>query len=160
MTQTMAKQPNAVNANDLAQLRWQVGSLISLIENQLYCISALNASDHEALREAHRKAYIEDLLSEAEIAQRGVYRIESRIKDLYSDYQMAGNDRVEKRATRFDHHLGDHSAAGADRRLAWDEREWRAGHGAAIRFFDRRRRDGPPLPWCSSGTFDGDGWFD
>ena len=93
----MAEDPNAVNINDLARLRWQVGNLISLIENQLYCVTGLNASDNTALQEPHRKAYIEDLVTESEIAQRGVYRLETRVNDLYRDYQMVGADRVEKR---------------------------------------------------------------
>jgi len=97
MTKTMAKDSNSINAGDLSQLRWQVNKLVSLIENQLYCVSGLDASDNKALQEPHRKAFIQDLVSEAEIAQRGVYRLESRVNDLYNDYQMAGSDRVEKR---------------------------------------------------------------
>ena len=97
MAKTLAEDSNSVYAGDLSQLRWQVNKLVSLIENQLYCVSGLNASDNAALREPHRKAYIQDLVSEAEIAQRGVYRLEARVNDLYNDYQMAGNDRVEKR---------------------------------------------------------------
>ena len=94
---TLAEKPAAVDAQDLAHLRWQVGNLISLLENQLYCASRLAASDIEALREPHRKAYVEDLVSEAEIAQRGAYRLESRVNDLYRDYQTVGSDRVERR---------------------------------------------------------------
>jgi magnesium transporter len=97
MAKTLAEDPKSVDAGDLSQLRWQVNKLVSLIENQLYCVSGLNASDNAALQEPHRKAYIQDLVSEAEIAQRGVYRLEARVNDLYNDYQMAGNDRVEKR---------------------------------------------------------------
>jgi Mg2+ and Co2+ transporter CorA len=97
MAKTLAEDPGSVKAGDLSQLRWQVNKLVSLIENQLYCVSGLNASDNVALQEPHRKAYIQDLVSEAEIAQRGVYRLEARVNDLYNDYQMSGNDRVEKR---------------------------------------------------------------
>jgi len=97
MAKTLAETPNAIDANNIAKLRWQVGNLISLIENQLYCVSRLAASDIEALREPHRKAYLEDLVSEAEIAQRGAYRLETRVNDLYRDYQMVGSDRVERR---------------------------------------------------------------
>jgi len=97
MAQTLAEDPGAVSTADLARLRWQVEQLISLIENQLYCVANLNACDHEALQEPHRKAYIQDLVSETEIAQRGIYRLEARVNDLYTDYQMAGSDRVEKR---------------------------------------------------------------
>ena len=97
LAKTLAEDPNSVSAGELSQLRWQVNKLVSLIENQLYCVTGLNASDNAALHEPHRKAYIQDLVSEAEIAQRGVYRLEARVNDLYNDYQMAGNDRVEKR---------------------------------------------------------------
>jgi magnesium transporter len=97
VAKTLAEDPGSVKAGDLSQLRLQVNKLVSLIENQLYCVSGLNASDNEALQEPHRKAYIQDLVSEAEIAQRGVYRLEARVNDLYNDYQMSGNDRVEKR---------------------------------------------------------------
>ena len=97
MSNTLAEYPGKVSINDLSRLRAQVENLVSLVENQLYCISGLNACDNEALHDPHRKAYIQDLLSEMEIAQRGIYRLESRVKDLYNDYQAAGSGRVEKR---------------------------------------------------------------
>lgn len=97
LSRTMVEKPHSINAKSITQLRWQVGNLISLVENQLYCVSGLAALDIDALKEPHRKAYIEDIVSEVEIAQRGVYRLESRVDDLYRDYQMIGNDRMEKR---------------------------------------------------------------
>jgi Mg2+ and Co2+ transporter CorA len=97
LSNAIAENPTAVSINDLSALRAQVENLVSLVENQLYCISALNACDNASLQDPHRKAYMQDLLSEIEIAQRGVYRLEARVKDLYSDYQAVGSDRVEKR---------------------------------------------------------------
>lgn len=97
MARTLNEDPGAIHAGDLTRLRWQVDKLVSLIENQLYCVAGLNASDNEALQEPHRKAYIQDLTSEVEIAQRGIYRLESRVNDLHAYYQMAASDRVEKR---------------------------------------------------------------
>jgi magnesium transporter len=97
MAKTLSENPNSIDVNDLSLLRWQIGNLISLLENQLYCVTRLVASDIEALQEPHRKAYLQDILSEAEIAQRGVYRLETRVNDLFRDYQMVGSDRVEKR---------------------------------------------------------------
>jgi zinc transporter len=97
LSNTLAEDPGAMSTSDLSHLRGQVENLVSLIENQLYCISGLNATDNEALQDPHRQAYVEDLLSETEIAQRGVYRLETRVKDLYDDYQAFGNERVEKR---------------------------------------------------------------
>ena len=97
LAKLLLENPNKIDSQELTLLRSQIGNLISLIENQLYCVSRLAATDLEALREPHRKAYIQDLVSEAEIAQRGVYRLEARLNDLYHDYQMLGSDRVEKR---------------------------------------------------------------
>jgi Mg2+ and Co2+ transporter CorA len=97
MARTLAETPSAIDSADLTLLRYQVGNLISLLENQLYCATRLAASDIETLRDPHRKAYLEDLVSEAEIAQRGGYRLETRINELYRDYQMVGSDRVERR---------------------------------------------------------------
>ena len=37
------------------------------------------------------------MVAEAQIAQRSVYRLENRMTDLYTLYQMMGNDRVKKR---------------------------------------------------------------
>ena len=89
--------PASVKEQDLAVLRMQVEKLLSLIEDQLYCVTGLNASDNEALQEPHRKAYVQDLVSEVEIAQRGIYRLEARVKDLFDSYQMVASTRVEKR---------------------------------------------------------------
>jgi Mg2+ and Co2+ transporter CorA len=97
VAKNLADNPNSVTANELSRLRWKVDKSVSLIENQLYCVSGLSASDNTSLQEPHRKAYIQDFVSEAEIAQRGIYRLETRVNNLYNDYQMAGNDRVEKR---------------------------------------------------------------
>ena len=97
LAQILAETPETVAAGELSRLRGQVEGLVSLVENQLYCIAGLSSSDNEALQEPHRKAYIQDLAAEAEIAQRSAYRLESRMNDLVAMYQVAGNDRVEKR---------------------------------------------------------------
>lgn len=91
------EKPSQIKAGDLTRIRRRVDQLVSMIENQLYCAQNLNNSDNEALQDPHRKAYLLDLITEAEVAQRGVYRLESRVNDLYAFYQAASNDRVEKR---------------------------------------------------------------
>ena len=89
--------PASVKEQELTLLRMKVEKLVSLIEDQLYCVTGLNASDSEVLQEPHRKAYVQDLVSEVEIAQRGIYRLEARVKDLFDSYQMVASTRVEKR---------------------------------------------------------------
>jgi len=97
IAKTMANKPENVSADDLTNLQCQVDKLISLIENQLYCVTGLSASDNKALQEPHRKAYIQDLVSEVEIAQRGIHRLEARVNGLFDSYQTVGSSRVEKR---------------------------------------------------------------
>jgi len=97
IAKTLVDNPATVKASDLANLRLQVEKLISLIENQLYCVTGLDSSDNEALVDRHRKAYVKDLLSELEIAQMGIQRLETRVNGLYDSYQAMGNSRVEKR---------------------------------------------------------------
>jgi Mg2+ and Co2+ transporter CorA len=97
IAKTLVDIPANVKAGDLDSLRWQVEKLISLIENQLYCVTGLDSSDNEALADPHRKAYVKDLLSELEIAQMGIQRLETRVNGLYDSYQAMGNSRVEKR---------------------------------------------------------------
>jgi len=97
LAKAVAESPASVRADRLSRLRWQVGDLVAVIEDQLYCISGLAASDSELLRDSHRVAFLDDLRSETEIAQRGVYRLETRVNDLYRDYQMVASDRMERR---------------------------------------------------------------
>jgi Mg2+ and Co2+ transporter CorA len=127
MAKTLADTPDAFDASGLSRLRWQVGNLISLVENQLYCASSLAALDLKDLQEPHRKAYVQDLVAEAEITQRAVYRLEARLNNLYSDYQMVGSDRVEKRLRLLTIVFSDNSAAWSDCGLAGYECGWYSG---------------------------------
>lgn len=93
----LAENPNKVKLSDLSNLRNQVENLVALLENQMYCITSLSSCENELLQDSHQKAYIQDMLAETEITQRGAYRLESRMRDLFNDFQAAGNDRVERR---------------------------------------------------------------
>jgi magnesium transporter len=97
IAKTLTEGARSVQAADLTRLRWQVDKLVSLVENRSYCIAGINASDNESLQEPHRKAYLQDLQSEVEIAQRGVYRLETRVNDLHDYFQREGSDLVERR---------------------------------------------------------------
>ena len=97
MAKALVEDASSIAAADLTQLRQQIDTLVSLTENQSYSMAGLSASDNETLQDPHQKAYLQDLVSEAEIAQRGIYRLESRLNDLNAYYQMASSDRVDKR---------------------------------------------------------------
>jgi zinc transporter len=94
---TLTEDPGRVDSAELTRLRWQVDRLASLTDNQLYSVAGLKASDNPALKEPHRNAYLQDLVSELELAQRGTYRLDSRVNDLYSYYQMTQSDQVDRR---------------------------------------------------------------
>lgn len=97
IAKALVEDSGSISAADLTRLRQQIDTLVSLTENQSYSVAGLNASDNETLRDPHQKAFLQDLVSEADIAQRGIYRLESRLNDLNAYYQMASSDRVDKR---------------------------------------------------------------
>ena len=97
MAKALVEDAGTITAADLTQLRQRIDTLVSLTENQSYSMAGLNSSDNETLQDPHQKAYLQDLVSEADIAQRGIYRLESRLNDLNAYYQMASSDRVDRR---------------------------------------------------------------
>ena len=97
MAKALVEDASSITAADLTGLRQQIDTLVSLTENQSYSMAGLDASDNKTLQDPHQKAYLQDLVSEAEIAQRGIYRLESRLNDLNAYYQMASSDRVDRR---------------------------------------------------------------
>ena len=97
MAKALVEDSSSISSADLTRLRQQIDTLVSLTENQSYSVAGLSASDNKTLQDPHQKAYLQDLVSEAEIAQRGIYRLESRLNDLNAYYQMGSSDRIDKR---------------------------------------------------------------
>ncbi len=97
LARALTEDADGVQPAELTSLRWRVDRLASLTEDQLYGVSGLRALDNAVLKETHRDAYLQDLVSELELAQRGTYRLENRVNDLFSYYQMTQSDRVERR---------------------------------------------------------------
>jgi Mg2+ and Co2+ transporter CorA len=93
----LVEDSGSISAKDLTRMRQRIDTLVSLTENQSYSVAGLSASDNVTLRDPHQKAFLQDLVSEVDIAQRGIYRLESRLNDLNAYYQMASSDRVDKR---------------------------------------------------------------
>lgn len=60
MAQALVEDSSSTSAADLTRLRQQ---------NQSYSVASLSASDNKTLQDPHQKAYLQDLFSEAEIAQ-------------------------------------------------------------------------------------------
>jgi magnesium transporter len=94
---TLTAGSGRVAASEITKLQRQVEALVTLTENQIYCILDLNKVEDLAVQGSDQKAYTQDLASRVEIAQRTAYRIEARMKDVNDYYQMSQNDRTEKR---------------------------------------------------------------
>jgi zinc transporter len=97
LARALTEDATRVEPTELTSLRWRVDRLASLAEDQLYCVAGLRALDNAVLKEPHRGAYLQDLVSELELAQRGTYRLENRVNDLFSYYQMTQSDQVDRR---------------------------------------------------------------
>ncbi len=97
LARKLSDDPRDVSANDLAQLRWQVDRMVTLAEGQLFCVGGLYTTDIDILRKEDRRAYIRDLKSSADIAEQTAYRLESRLNDLFTHFQMLRSEDSEKR---------------------------------------------------------------
>ena len=124
MAKALVKDSSSISSADLTRLRQQIDTLVSLTENQSYSVAGLSASDNKTLQDPHQKAYLQDLVSEAEIAQRGIYRLESRLNDLNAYYQM-GEQRQNRQTSAHAHNtLCDHPAPGPHCRSIGNECWW------------------------------------
>lgn len=97
LARRLSTAPRDVSANDLAELRWQVDRMVSLAEGQMFCVGGLYTTDIDILRKEDRRAYIRDLKSSADIAEQTAYRLESRLNDLFTHFQMIRSEDSEKR---------------------------------------------------------------
>lgn len=93
----ISQDTSSVSPPSLDELRMEVDAMAALLENQLYCVTGLSASESPTLNEPHRHAYLQDLVSELEIALRSVYRLDGRVDDLLQELSAASDRRVEKR---------------------------------------------------------------
>lgn len=90
---TQANPPNSVTA----VLSDETAALISIAEDQRYCVKTLENMHLPVLDFGEHKAYIRDLVSNAEQVLRVLGRSEERLKNLYGSYQLAVNNTSEKR---------------------------------------------------------------
>ena len=79
------ENPTSVDLSGILTLKRQVRELTTLIEDQLFTVSALRTVESQALRISDLREYFRDLVDVAERAQRGVVRLESWLRDLHQD---------------------------------------------------------------------------
>ncbi len=88
---------SAIEVSTMTDLRQEISALISIVEDQQYCVKALENMHVPVLDFAKHRSYIHDLVNNAKQVLRVLDRSEERVKSLYSSYQLAVNDTSEKR---------------------------------------------------------------
>ena len=88
---------SAIEVSAVTDLKQETTALISIVEDQQYCVKALESMHIPVLDFGEHKSYIRDLANNAEQVLRVLNRSEDRLKSLYGSYQLAVNDTSEKR---------------------------------------------------------------
>jgi magnesium transporter len=97
LEQTFADDPAAIELSEITKLKRETTALISVADDQRYCVKALESMHFEALDFSEYKTYLRDITSNAEQVLRVLSRSEERLKDLQTSYQLAVNNTSEKR---------------------------------------------------------------
>jgi magnesium transporter len=86
------------NHSKIASVLLKHGSMLnSVIEEALYCVTELHKIDACLLSNGDLNAYIDDLTANLEYAQRMMYRIEARLKEVQNQAHLAMQERSEYR---------------------------------------------------------------
>lgn len=97
LEQTFADDPAAIEVSAVTKLKQETTALISIAEDQRYCVKALETMHFEVLDFSEYRTYLRDITSNAEQVLRVLGRSEERLKDLQASYQLAVNNTSEKR---------------------------------------------------------------
>jgi magnesium transporter len=92
-----AADPTAIEVSAVTNLRRETTTLISIADDQRYCVKALESMHLEVLDFSEYETYLHDVTSNAEQVLRVLGRSEERLKDLQASYQLAVNNTSEKR---------------------------------------------------------------
>jgi magnesium transporter len=97
LEQTFADDPAAIEVSAVTNLKRETTALISVADDQRYCVKALESTHYEVLDFSEYKTYLHDITSNAEQVLRVLGRSEERLKDLQTSYQLGVNNTSEKR---------------------------------------------------------------
>ena len=97
LEQTFTADPTAIEVSVVTELRREITTLISIAEDQRYCIKALESVHFEVLDFSEYETYLHDVMSNAGHVLRVLGRSEERLKDLQIGYQMAVDNISAKR---------------------------------------------------------------
>lgn len=89
--------PSAKDVSAAADLQQETSALISIAEDQRYCVKALENMRVPVLDFGKHRAYFSDLTNNAEQVLRVLNRAEDRLNSLHSSYQLQMDDASAKR---------------------------------------------------------------
>ena len=97
LTHAFEMDAAAVEVEQVAALRRQVGSLSDISEDRFYSLKSFTSVRSDTLEIGAEKPYLNDLISDAEYSFRMIQRLEDRLQDLHGDFQLMAHDETEKR---------------------------------------------------------------
>jgi magnesium transporter len=97
LEQAFTADPTAIEVSAVTELRREITTLISIADDQRYCIKALESVHFEVLDFSEYETYLQDVMSNAGHVLRVLGRSEERLKDLQTGYQMAVDNISAKR---------------------------------------------------------------
>ena len=97
ITHALEESITAVEAETVSALHRHVSRLSDISEDRFYTLKSLLVLRSEPLQIDNDKPYIHNLVSDAEYGFRMLQRLEDRLRDLRTDFQLKTHDETEKR---------------------------------------------------------------
>ena len=88
---------DAVEINDILDMKQHMSQLAIIAEDQLYCVTTLIRIESRAFTVGNQREYFRDLVNNAEYGLRFIQRQEQRLRELQDHYQLTLHDRTEAR---------------------------------------------------------------
>ncbi len=97
LSNSIKQKPDAVALGDILDIIRLVDFLITVSEDQYYCIERLLASESKSVRLGDQRQYFKDLSRSAENGLRILNRYDGRVNDLHQHYMLTLQDRTNNR---------------------------------------------------------------
>ena len=91
------EDPDSIAIDDILPMKQIMAQFSSIIENHLYCVSALNGVDSEAIRIGEQREYFRNLSGRLELGRSAVQRMESRVQGLHQHCLLALQEKTNNR---------------------------------------------------------------
>ena len=117
LEQTFADDPAAIELSEITKLKRETTALISVADDQRYCVKALESMHFEALDFSEYKTYLRDITSNAEQVLRVLRPVGGKTQGPANQLPASGEQYQREATARADGRLGHISAFNLDHRL-------------------------------------------